>query len=267
MTAADLSKETVSAALTGSFGRHLRVHGSVTSTNDEALTWADAGAPEGAVVVADYQTEGRGRWSRTWLSPPGSALMFSLVLRPAGPEVAALLTTALGVAVAEAIERAAGLAAGVKWPNDVVVRGKKAVGILVEARSSGETPGAVAAGIGMNVSWSPDEMPEEIRASSTSLQSAGAGPLPRGALLAEVLGAIERWYALLSEPEGRARVVDAATARSTILGHPVVLRYGDGSLLEGKAVRLRDDGALELERDGATIAVTAGEVERVRAGD
>ena len=266
MTDDDLSTEAVSAALSGTFGRPLRVHVEVASTNDEALEWAMSGAPEGAVVVADHQAAGRGRWARTWLSPPGRALMFSLVLRPAA-NVVPLLTTALGVAVAEAVENAAGLDCGLKWPNDVVVGGKKTAGILVEGRSSGDGVEAVAAGVGINVSWPVEEMPEEIRAGATSLVSAGAGPLPRAALLAEVLAATERWYRRLSAEDGRSALIEAATKRSTILGHRVLLRHSDGSLIEATALRLLADGALEIEADRKRTAVTAGEIERVRAED
>ncbi|MDQ4026404.1 MAG: biotin--[acetyl-CoA-carboxylase] ligase [Actinomycetota bacterium] len=263
MTADDLSIESISAALSGSFGRTLRVHDAIGSTNDDALEWAAAGAPEGAAVTADQQTQGRGRWSRGWHSPPGRSISLSLVLRP-DPDVAALLTTLLGVAVAEALEEAAGVTCGLKWPNDVVIDGRKVAGILVESRSPGGPVDAVVAGIGVNVSWSPDEMPAEIGAGATSLAAAGAGPLPRGPLVARILGAVEAWYRRAQTAEGRAAVVAGAEARSTILGHAVLLRRSDGTLVEATATGLREDGALQVDAGGETFAVTAGEVERIR---
>ncbi|MFN2586789.1 MAG: biotin--[acetyl-CoA-carboxylase] ligase [Actinomycetota bacterium] len=263
MIADDLSIESITAALGGSFGRELRVHDSIGSTNDDALEWAAAGAPEGAVVAADRQTKGRGRWSRGWHSPPGRSISLSVVLRPDEAR-AALLTTVLGVAVADALEAEAGITCGIKWPNDVVVDGRKVAGVLVESRSTGAGIEAAVAGVGVNVSWSPDEMPAEIRGGATSLAAAGAGALPRGPLIARMLASIEEWYRRAETVEGRADVVSAAEARSTILGHPVLLRRTDGTLVEATARRLRGDGALEVEAGGTAWAVTAGEVERIR---
>ncbi len=267
MPADDLSTDAISAALRGSFGRDLRVHDAIGSTNDEALAWAVAGAPEGAVVTADQQTQGRGRWNRAWLSPPGRSISMSLVLRPSSTAQAALVTTVLGVAAAEAIEAAAGIRCGVKWPNDVVAPGGKVAGILVESRSSGGSTGPLVAGIGINVSWGPEEMPAEIREGASSLVAEGAGPLPRSAVIGELLWSVERWYRKAESADGRAEVVSEASARSTILGHPVLLRGPDGTLSEAKAVALLEDGALQVEKDGALVAVTAGEVERIRIED
>ena len=264
MPADDLSIDALRRALRGSFGRELRVHDAIGSTNDEALEWAGAGAPEGAVVTADQQIQGRGRWNRSWLSPPGRSISLSVVLRPADRAQAGLVTTVVGVAVGEAIESASGVRCGIKWPNDVVAHGGKVAGILVESRSAGAAAGAAVAGIGINVSWGPEEMPEEIRAGASSLVAEGAGPLPRAALIAEVLDATERWYRRAETREGRAAVVAEATARSTVLGHPVLLRRADGTLAEGKAVALLEDGALQVDLDGSLVAVTAGEVERIR---
>lgn len=264
MPADDLSTDALRAALRGSFGAELRVFDAIGSTNDEALSWAESGAPEGAVVTADQQTAGRGRWNRSWHSPPGRSISLSLVLRPRSSEQAGLVTTVLGVAAAEAIEAAAGIRCGVKWPNDVVAPGGKVAGILVESRSAGGSVGYVVAGIGVNVSWGPDEMPEEIREGASSLVTEGAGPLPRAALIGELLWSIEQWYSRAEGSSGRAEVVAAATERSTILGHAVLLRGSDGTLTEARAVALLEDGALQVEKDGALVAVTAGEVERIR---
>jgi biotin-(acetyl-CoA carboxylase) ligase len=97
--------------------------------------------------------------------------------------------------------------------------------------------------------------------------AAGAGPLPRAALIAELLDSIERWYRRASTSSDRAAVIEAAAARSTILGHAVLLRRSDGTIVEGKALALLEDGALQVEVDGSPLAVTAGEVERIRTED
>jgi BirA family biotin operon repressor/biotin-[acetyl-CoA-carboxylase] ligase len=263
----DLGSDVILSELRGSFGRELRVHEAIGSTNDAALEWAAAGAPEGAVVTADQQTRGRGRWNRSWHSPPGRSLSLSLVLRPRDPAQTALVTTLLGVAVAEAIETAAGVAAGIKWPNDVVIGGRKVAGILVETRSPGDGVDAVVAGVGVNVSWGPEEMPAELRDGATSLVAQGAGPLPRAALVAEILDSVELWYRRAATREGRREVVAAASARSTVLGHAVLLRRADGTLAEATARALLEDGSLQVEIDGARVSVTAGEVERIRTED
>jgi BirA family biotin operon repressor/biotin-[acetyl-CoA-carboxylase] ligase len=133
-----LTPEVVESAASGRLGRPCRVFASVGSTQDEALAWARAGAPEGALVVADEQTAGRGRRGRLWLSPRRRSLYLSVVLRPRpAPALAGALSTALGLSVAEAVEFVHALPAKLKWPNDVVVEGRKLAGILVES-SAGE---------------------------------------------------------------------------------------------------------------------------------
>ncbi|HYO60728.1 MAG TPA: hypothetical protein VEU29_02395, partial [Actinomycetota bacterium] len=117
------------------------------------------------------------------------------------------------------------------------------------------------------VSWGPEEMPSEIREGASSLVAEGAGPLPRAALIGELLASIEDWYGRAASGGGRTEIVEAATERSTILGHGVLLRRSDGTLSEGRAVALLDDGALQVEIDGTLVGVTAGEVERIRTDD
>src|SRR5919109_1429219 len=131
----DLSRARLDRLLTGRFGKPYMLHATTGSTNDDALAWAARGAPEGALVAAEHQTAGRGRWDRRWLSRPGASLLFSVLLRPERPASAlGLLTTAAGVAVAEGIEEACGLPCGLRWPNDVTAGGRKLAGVLVETR-------------------------------------------------------------------------------------------------------------------------------------
>ena len=143
------------------------------------------GAPEGAIAVTDEQTEGRGRLGRSWHAPPGTSLLFSIVLVPPVPaERLAELTLVAGHAVAEAIAAETGLSPAIKHPNDVLIGGRKVAGVLAEAAE-----GRVVLGIGINVSQSEDELPSEIAA--TSLRLAGAADVDRGALLATVLDRLE----------------------------------------------------------------------------
>ena len=264
--ASDLSDEILERALVGRFGRYRRVYDSIDSTNLEALRWAaEQGAGEGSLVVADTQTAGRGRWGRSWLSQPGAALMFSLVLRPEIPMEPGLITTAGGLAVAGAIERTTGLRAAIKWPNDVLVDDRKVSGVLVETRSVGHAANAVVLGAGINLHRQP-ELPDEIAEGATSiaqeLERKGRGRVPsRAELLASVLGDLADLYDDLGSHSGRGRIIERATALSSILGGEVTVRFADGSSKTGVAASLGPDGALVLD-DGTAIA--SGEILRIR---
>lgn len=241
----------------GRFGAPLRACAETSSTNGDALEWAAAGAPEGAVVVADAQTAGRGRWGRTWIDRPCESLLFSLVLRPAFHP--SLITTALGVAVAAAIETTTGARTRIKWPNDVTVDGRKVAGILAEAHAGGGGD-AVVAGVGVNVSWS--SVPEELAGRATSLLLATGAAPEREVLLAAILAEVEPRYDALAAGD-RAVVVDAA-ARSETIGHWVRATRPGGDEIAGRAVRLSDTGALVIEAHDVVVALDAGDVETLR---
>lgn len=179
-------------------GAPLLFFSTVGSTNDVAAALAEAGR-EGAVVIADQQTAGRGRHGRRWFSPPGSGLYISVVLTPAraGPSATeratALLTLAAGVALVDAVEATTGLAPDLKWPNDLLVGRRKLAGILAESAVSESGPLHVALGYGINVSTSA--YPSELAARATSLESELGRPIERGALCAATLAALEARYA------------------------------------------------------------------------
>jgi BirA family transcriptional regulator, biotin operon repressor / biotin---[acetyl-CoA-carboxylase] ligase len=247
----------------GRFGEPFRFLGETGSTNDEALGWATAGVPEGALVVSDHQAEGRGRRGRTWHAPPGSALLFSLVLRPKlSADRLGLLTTALGVAGVEAA-RSLGVDARVKWPNDVAVNGRKLAGVLVESRLSGDRVEAVA-GMGVNVSTKPEEFPEDIAGIATSLAIELGEPPPRHLVLEAVLGAMDPLYGELESDKGAASLIERATELSAVLGKSVNVRMADGTLLDGRADRLKPTGALVVATGTQEIEVSAGEIEQLR---
>ncbi|HEU4480397.1 MAG TPA: biotin--[acetyl-CoA-carboxylase] ligase [Actinomycetota bacterium] len=251
---------------TGRFGhpfRHVRETG---STNADALRWAEEGAPEGAVIVADHQTAGRGRWGREWWSEPASSLLFSLVLRPDPDEArVALLTTAAGVAAAEALSEVGAIEAKVKWPNDVVVEGKKLAGILVESRSRAGRVEVAVVGIGVNLLQTEESFPPQLRGVATSLAGAGASPVPsREDVLVALLARLEETFDHLGRPGGPDAVIGSATAISAMLGRPVVVRGSTGEVFEGMAVRLLHDGALEVDTDGVLRRVASGEIATIR---
>lgn len=265
----DLSEQALASVINGRFGAPLRFFQSADSTNTVSLQWAAAGAPEGAVVVADHQIAGRGRRGRSWLSEPGRSLLFSLILRPKVPlDRIGTLPQAVGLACMDALEDAAGIRAEIKWPNDVTVRGRKLCGILVETRATHPRVDAVVAGVGINVHWEAHELPAEVRdrATSVAIEAARLGtPVPsRASLLSAVLSALEPWYPFMLESAGAAAVVARAAARSEILGRIVRVRLGTGEMIEGRARRLLRTGALQVEVAGQPVVVDSGEIERIR---
>ena len=218
--------------------------------------------------MAEEQTAGRGRGGRRWLSPPGRSLYLSLVLRPRPDALPGLITTAFGLAVAETIEGLYRLPAGLKWPNDVTVDGRKVAGVLVESVSSGMEVVAAAAGVGINVSWVPEEFPGELggRATSVAAELERRGRAlehDRAELLAALLERLPPLYGLASAAAG-AGLVSRAAARSVVLGRRVSVRLAAGEQREGVARRLLPTGALEISSQDGPLALDAGEVERLR---
>jgi BirA family biotin operon repressor/biotin-[acetyl-CoA-carboxylase] ligase len=234
-------------------------HEEIDSTNTRAAAAAARGAPEGYVVVADRQRAGRGRHGRAWLAPTGTSLLASLLVRPGVPAPSLpLLPLLCGLAVAEAVEPfCAGVPVMLKWPNDVLLGGVKAAGILLEAPSVGE----VIVGIGVNVDWRGVKRPEGLAA--TSLSEAAGRSVDRWNVLGAVAEAFSRRYRAWQE--GPTAFLDAYRARCATLGQRVRVTRLTRPPLEGLAVAVRDDGALVLWIDDGTRAVvTAGDVEHVR---
>jgi BirA family transcriptional regulator, biotin operon repressor / biotin---[acetyl-CoA-carboxylase] ligase len=213
---------------------HLR---ETTSTNERARELALAGAPHGTLVTAAVQTAGRGRQGRVWTAPAGTALLLSLIVRDPDP----LLPLRAGLAVADL----AGAGAQVKWPNDVLVDGRKVAGVLVEGRPR---EGWAVAGIGVNAALDPAELPEELRARAGTL---GRAPHELEAALAELLAALER---RLAEPA--ASVLAELRRRDALLDRPVAWAGG-----EGIGAGMDERGGLRVRQaDGSVTVLDAGEV-------
>ena len=237
--------------------RHLL---SVGSTQSAAAEWAGAGAATGALVTADHQTEGRGRLGRAWADEPGRDLALSLVLRPALPaERLGLVPLAGALAAADALDAATGGApeAKLKWPNDVLLGGNKAAGVLAETRwqacGGGHRP-TVLLGIGVNVNR--EAFPADIAARATSLRLASGTTHDRAAVLADLLLALEQRLALAPEA-----LVREAEARLVALGDAVEVGFPgtDRAPLAGTALGLAPDGALRLGTGAGEVRVHAGE--------
>jgi BirA family biotin operon repressor/biotin-[acetyl-CoA-carboxylase] ligase len=219
-----------------------RVHYRVTdSTNARARELAIAGARHGTVVTAGEQSAGRGRQGRTWSAAPGRALLCSIVIR----DPVALLPLAAGVAVAEVV----GPLARLKWPNDVLVDGRKVAGILVEGRPQ---EGWAVVGIGLNVALRVADFPVELRETAGTL---GLSPADVEPTLVAVLGRLEAWISV-----DAASLVEAVRDRDALYGREV--RWADG---RGIGAGIDAGGRLLVRTDGGTVALDAGEVHLIPA--
>jgi len=239
------------------FGRKIITLESVDSTQNYARKIADAGAPEGAVIVALEQRAGKGRMSRAWLSPKGG-LWFTLLLRPSAPMGELYkLTLLFGVSVARALE-SYGLKPCLKWPNDVLVNGKKICGILLETSGEPDRVDYVLVGIGLNVNFSSRDLPEDIRSSSTSVYDVLNRRVDRADLLCQILKNSESLY-LSAAKEGFKKVIDAWRSMPCTIGRTVTVQSFGGSI-SGRAVDIDDDGSLILETKDGRKKVYSGDV-------
>ena len=244
--------------MTRFLGVPIESHGSLGSTNDEAFRRAREGAPEGLVVLARHQTEGRGRFGRSWFDDAGRSLIFSILLKPRIPlQSYPLLALALASSVADACGEILDEPLTIKWPNDVQHRGRKLCGVLAESR----TPPVLVLGAGVNVNLLEEDFPEEIRGRATSLRiAAGGREVPMEPLLAAVLTRFEREVALASDGDPAAlfrRVRPRLPERGARVRIVLPDRAVEGELLEvieTGALRVRDAG-------GAVETLAAGVME------
>ena len=235
----------VEPLLTGRFGRPYMF---VERTESTQLLLGDD-APEGAVVAADVQTAGRGRLGRTWAAPPGTSILCSIALRPPSGRRIAELSLVGGMAAADAVERALGLSAQIKWPNDVMVNRFKVAGVLAEARGD-----LVVLGIGINVNQTRDELPPDAPTPPASLRTIDGVFRERAPILADLLADLEREYDAWRDA-GIDGIYDALGARDFLRGRRVSV---DGTA--GTAVAIDRLGRLEVDTGGERRVVESGEV-------
>jgi BirA family biotin operon repressor/biotin-[acetyl-CoA-carboxylase] ligase len=266
-----LSEREMSPLLHGAdVGRRIHSLQEVASTNDEAHRLADAGALHGEVVIAERQTEGRGRRGRRWIDSPGGSILFSVVLRPALPPARAPeLALAAAVAVCEAARDLGAASARIKWPNDVECDGRKLAGVLAELRTEGAVVRHAVLGVGLNCGTAREDFPDELRGTATSLALERGAPVPRPLVFARLLESLDEWLAL-HDLEGFAPVRERFLLLSATIGRRVRAEVGESGkglrTVEGEAVDLAEDGALMVrEESGAAVRVVAGEVEHSRA--
>jgi BirA family biotin operon repressor/biotin-[acetyl-CoA-carboxylase] ligase len=240
-------------------GRDIRVFQETTSTNDVIEKLARDGVREGVVVFAESQTKGRGRLGRKWISPAGRGLWFSILLRPdLRPQEATQLTVAAATALWRAIHTETGLQAEIKWPNDILLRGKKVAGILTEMSAELDRVKHVILGVGVDVNLTAHELPAEVRKVATSLRVELGKPVQRAELATAILRELDRDYARVCGGSF-AGLADEWEERCTTIGQQVVITVGERKI-RGRAESLDDDGAL-------LVRTEHGHLERIIGGD
>jgi BirA family transcriptional regulator, biotin operon repressor / biotin---[acetyl-CoA-carboxylase] ligase len=230
------------------------------STNRYLLDEARAGAADGTVAVAGYQTEGRGRRGRTWTAGPNASLLVSVLLRPVAlpSDRRHLVTAAMSLAAVAACGELAGFRPGVKWPNDLVVKDRKLAGMLAEIDGD-----AIVIGLGMNLNWASEELPE----GAASVDGVSGRPVDPGRMLAALLIHLERRCRQLSDAAGWSAIAGDARASSATIGRQVRVEMVERTVV-GRAEGIDDFGHLQVRTvGGAFLEVTAGDVVHLRPAE
>jgi BirA family biotin operon repressor/biotin-[acetyl-CoA-carboxylase] ligase len=240
-------------------GRDIQVFEQTTSTNDVVEKLARDGVPEGAVVFAEAQTKGRGRLGRAWLSPARKGLWFSVLLRPDfSPQETTQVTVISATALRRAIQTVTGLVAEIKWPNDLLVGGRKTAGILTEMSAELDRVRHVILGIGVDVNQDANGFPPDLRPLATSLKLESGREISRAELAVEMMRELDADYAHVCRGDF-ARVANEWEAACVTIGRNVTVHVGERRF-RGRAESLDDDGAL-------LIRTEHGHLERVIGGD
>jgi len=240
-------------------GRDIRVFEQTASTNDVVEKLARDGVAEGVVVLAESQSKGRGRLGRQWLSPARKGLWLSVLLRPKlRPQAATQLTVAAATALSRAIRRQTDLVPQIKWPNDILLKGRKAAGVLTEMSAELDQIRYLILGIGVNVNLAAGDFPPELRKQATSLKIEKSRSVRRADLAAAILLELDADYARIRQ--GRfAELAEEWAEQCVTLGKAVSIQVGT-RLVRGRAESLDDDGALLLRTEH-------GRLERIIGGD
>jgi BirA family biotin operon repressor/biotin-[acetyl-CoA-carboxylase] ligase len=243
---------------TKSIGRSVHHFPQIESTNTKARELAEQGAPEGTLVVAEYQTRGKGRMSRPWESPAGENLLFSIILRPTlPPQQTFNLILLVSVALCRSIQMETNLKPKIKWPNDLYCRGKKLAGILAEFAAESDRLNYVIIGVGLNVNWSPAALPEDAQPATSILRETGIRA-SRLEIMVSFLAGMERLYRQ-ARREGYHFIKQAWEHYSLIKNRPVKVMNGKESW-SGIAQGIDPQGALMVMLD-------SGEIKRFLTGD
>lgn len=253
------SDEIKSVLKTGCFGTEIHAYSEVTSTNKLAKEKASQGAQEGTVVIAEAQTAGRGRLGKVWESPYGSGIWMSLILRPPIlPQDVSGITLIAGLAICQAIRELTNLQAYIKWPNDVVINGKKVCGILTEISAEMEQVNHVVVGIGINVNI--EDIPKVLKKVATSLSIEGEKRYVRKDIIAQVLMCFEGHYKAYIQEGSLKPILGQYKALCITLQNQVRVINKDGTY-EATPVDINETGSLIVDKkDGKRETITSGEV-------
>ncbi|UII54613.1 biotin--[acetyl-CoA-carboxylase] ligase [Cytobacillus spongiae] len=249
---------------TNTLGQQIHYEESVESTQKIAHRLAYDEAPEGTLVVAEEQTCGRGRMDRAWHSPKYTGIWMSLILRPnIPPPKAPQLTLIAAVAVVQAMEQMTSLTPQIKWPNDILIAGKKVTGILTELQADSDRIISVIIGIGMNVNQKEEDFPEELRKIATSLMQEEGVEIDRAALIRAVLTKLETLYQLYLE-KGFYPIKLLWESYAISIGNNITARTLTGNIY-GKAAGITEDGVLLVEDlEGKTHHIYSADIELER---
>jgi len=256
----NLNQESIQKSLAGEFFGHKLYYFSETgSTNDEAFSLGIAGAPEGTVVIADSQNKGKGRMQRVWHSPAGANIYTSIILIPQIQlSKASQIPILAGVAVAETLNKYCPEKVHLKWPNDVLIGGKKVCGILAQIKISKEAIDFVVLGIGINVNLSREQFPQDIKEIATSLLIETGCKISRLELIISLYENLAKCYKQLQQ-KGFGQIKEKWLRLTPMIGQTVQVMFKD-EMIEGKAAGLDEDGSLILLTDGnKEVKVSAGD--------
>jgi BirA family biotin operon repressor/biotin-[acetyl-CoA-carboxylase] ligase len=245
----------------GILGREVVYFEATDSTNRQARETALRGGKEGLVVIADFQSRGKGRMGRPWSSPPGANLCFSTILRPSiPPHRAPQLTLLAGISCAQALIKATGLDVRIKWPNDIFLNGKKIAGILAEMEGNPSELLFVILGIGVNVNWAGEDIPGPLREIATSLQAEAGHEFERASIASGVLAELEKNYAFFLTEGFSENMREEWNRLSGALEKRATVSFLDKKI-SGKILGLDKDGALLLlDEEGKTQRFIVGDV-------
>ena len=241
-------------------GRRIQSYDRVSSTNDLALQCGIDGAEEGTLILAESQTQGRGRHGRRWLAPPGSSILASVILRHRLRADQVGLPNLIGaVAIATAISELTNLSARIKWPNDVLIQGKKVSGVLTELEYDRYRQPFFVMGFGVNVNTTKTDLPEELRASATSLQIESKREMSRVALLQAILHRLEENYLRLKRNDTEP-IIATANRLSYHFGDWIQIQMADGVFCGRTELIDRDGGLLLRDMNGNLQKFLVGEI-------
>lgn len=245
---------------TAYIGRRILHYDSIDSTNNKARELAEKGEPEGTVVVSESQTKGKGKTGRQWYSEAYKGIWMSIILRPDIAMSSVNLITQIGCAAVGAAVESFADAVQIKWPNDVLIHGKKFCGILTESSGEMDETDYVIPGIGINVNQSEDEFPEELISKATSLKIELKREIIRQKLISDILNEFEMRYNRIKQHENMDEALDYCRKHSNLIGKTILLAR-NGRKLKAQVMELNNQGQLSIRyEDGTTENIIAGEI-------